>query len=113
MKVDGVHHVTAITADIEANLNFYGRLLVAAFVGLPLPVMGAGITLSRHVSPKDTILGFAIGVSTGIAASAIKLVGRTTPRAGRGPAAAGRGAYSPGGKPGHQPIDKPEERRAP
>ena len=27
MKVDGLHHVTAITADIEANLNFHGRLL--------------------------------------------------------------------------------------
>jgi catechol 2,3-dioxygenase-like lactoylglutathione lyase family enzyme len=27
MKVDGLHHVTAITADIEANLNFYGWLI--------------------------------------------------------------------------------------
>jgi glyoxalase family protein len=27
MKVDGIHHVTAITADIEANVDFYGRLL--------------------------------------------------------------------------------------
>jgi catechol 2,3-dioxygenase-like lactoylglutathione lyase family enzyme len=27
MKVDGLHHVTAITADIETNLDFYGRLL--------------------------------------------------------------------------------------
>jgi glyoxalase family protein len=27
MTVDGLHHVTAITADIEANLDFYGRLL--------------------------------------------------------------------------------------
>src|ERR1700752_5084929 len=27
MKVDGLHHVTAITADIEANLDFYGGLL--------------------------------------------------------------------------------------
>jgi glyoxalase family protein len=27
MKVDGFHHVTAITADIDANLEFYGRLL--------------------------------------------------------------------------------------
>ncbi|HEV2258701.1 MAG TPA: VOC family protein [Streptosporangiaceae bacterium] len=27
MKVDRLHHVTAITADIEANLNFYSRLL--------------------------------------------------------------------------------------
>ena len=25
MKVDGLHHVTAITADIDANLEFYGR----------------------------------------------------------------------------------------
>jgi glyoxalase family protein len=27
VKVDGLHHVTAITADIETNLEFYGRLL--------------------------------------------------------------------------------------
>ena len=27
MKVDGFHHVTAITADIDANLEFYGQLL--------------------------------------------------------------------------------------
>ena len=53
-------------------------MFLAAFVGLSLPVVGAGITLSRHVSPKDTILGFAIAVSAGIAASAIRLVGRTT-----------------------------------
>ena len=51
-------------------------MFLATFVGISLPVVGAGITLSRHVSPKDTILGFAIAVSAGIAASAIKLVGR-------------------------------------
>jgi glyoxalase family protein len=27
VEVDGLHHVTAITADIDANLEFYGRLL--------------------------------------------------------------------------------------
>jgi glyoxalase family protein len=27
MRVAGLHHVTAITADIDANLQFYGRLL--------------------------------------------------------------------------------------
>jgi catechol 2,3-dioxygenase-like lactoylglutathione lyase family enzyme len=27
MKVDGLHHVTAITADIDTNLEFYGQLL--------------------------------------------------------------------------------------
>jgi hypothetical protein len=90
-----------------------GGMFVAAFVGLSLPVVGVGTALSSHVSPKDTILGFAIAVSAGIAASAMKLVGRTTPRARGGPAAAGRGADSPDGKPGHQPIDKTKERRAP
>jgi MFS family permease len=87
-------------------------MFLAAFVGLSLPVVGAGITLSRHVSPKDTILGFAIAVSAGIAASAIKLMGRTTIRAGGGPTPAGPGADSPDGKPGHRLIDKPKERRA-
>ena len=48
--------------------------------GLVSPVVGVGISLSRHVSPKDTILGFAITVTAGIAASAIKLVGRATTR---------------------------------
>ena len=27
MRLDGLHHVTAITADVATNLNFYGRLL--------------------------------------------------------------------------------------
>ena len=27
MKVDGLHHVTAITADIEANVSFYAGVL--------------------------------------------------------------------------------------
>ena len=73
-------------------------MFVATFVGLSLPVVGVGISLSRHVSPKDTILGFAIAVTAGIAASAIKLVGRTTTQAD--------------GKPGQRRIRKPTERRA-
>jgi len=32
MKLDGLHHVTAITADIDANLEFYGRLLALRLV---------------------------------------------------------------------------------
>jgi glyoxalase family protein len=50
MKVDGVHHVTSITADIEANLAFYGRLL-----GLRL--VWQGVTAEdpemRHVAYGD------------------------------------------------------------
>jgi catechol 2,3-dioxygenase-like lactoylglutathione lyase family enzyme len=30
MTVDGLHHVAAITADIDANLEFYGQLLGSA-----------------------------------------------------------------------------------
>jgi hypothetical protein len=50
-------------------------MLLAAFVGLSLPVVGAGITLARQVSPKVTILGFAIAVGAGIVASALELAG--------------------------------------
>jgi Major Facilitator Superfamily len=87
-------------------------MFLATFVGISLPVVGAGITLSRHVSPKVTILGFAIAVSAGIAASAIKLVGRTTTSASGGATNARRRPDSPGGAPGHQVVDKPKERRA-
>jgi hypothetical protein len=87
-------------------------LFLATFVGISLPVVGAGITLSRHVTPKITILGFAIAVSAGIAVSAIKLVGRTTAPASGGPTSARRRPDSPDGKPSHHLIDKPKERRA-
>lgn len=45
-------------------------VFLAAYVGLSLPVVGAGILLARHVSPKVTILVFGIAVTAGIAASA-------------------------------------------
>ena len=50
MKVDGLHHVTAITADVEANLDFYGRLL-----GLRLVWQGvnADDPEMRHVAYGD------------------------------------------------------------
>jgi len=50
MNVDGLHHVTAITADIEANLDFYGRQL-----GLRLVWQGvnADDPEMRHVAYGD------------------------------------------------------------
>jgi predicted MFS family arabinose efflux permease len=87
-------------------------LFLATFVGISLPVVGAGITLSRHVSPRVTILGFAIAVSAGIAASAIKLVGRTTAATSGETASARRRPDSPDGKPSHHVLEKPKERRA-
>jgi glyoxalase family protein len=50
MKVDGLHHVTAITADVDANLEFYGRLL-----GLRLVWQGvnADDPEMRHIAYGD------------------------------------------------------------
>jgi hypothetical protein len=62
-------------------------VFLCAYVGISLPVVGAGIALARNVSPKVTMLGFAIAVTAGIAASAIKLLGPTTTPAPVGPAA--------------------------
>jgi MFS family permease len=51
-------------------------VFLAAYVGISLPVVGCGITLAQHVSQKVTLLGFAIAVTIGIAASALELVAR-------------------------------------
>jgi hypothetical protein len=56
-------------------------VLLAAFVGLSLPVVGAGVSLASHVSPQVTLLGFAIAVSIGIAASVLKLARGPNPQA--------------------------------
>jgi MFS family permease len=62
-------------------------VFLAGYVGISLPVVGAGITLARNVTPKDTIMGFAIALGVGIVASAIKLLGRPSAQAPGGPAA--------------------------
>ena len=49
-------------------------VFLAAYVGISLPVVGAGITLARHVTPKVTILGFGIAITIGIAAAATTLL---------------------------------------
>ena len=53
-------------------------VFVSAFVGISLPVVGCGIALSRGVTPKVTILVFAIVVTACIALAAIELFGRAT-----------------------------------
>ena len=51
-------------------------LLIALFVGLSVPVIGAGIALDRGASAPDTVLGFAILVGLGMALSGGALLGR-------------------------------------
>jgi hypothetical protein len=80
-------------------------VFLAAYVGISLPVVGAGITLARHVTPKVTILGFAIAVTVGIAAAAIKLLTPATTAAPVRPTAA-TGEYGPGGSAGRDTISR-------
>jgi len=86
-------------------------LFLASFVGISLPVVGAGIALSRDVSPKATLLGFAIAVSVSIALSAIGVLGRTSTAGGRGPAPARRSTDSSERKHDQPPTDNPNEWR--
>jgi predicted MFS family arabinose efflux permease len=51
-------------------------LLIALFVGLSVPVIGAGIALSDGVSAPDTVLVFAIIVGLGVSLSGWALLSR-------------------------------------
>ena len=59
----------------ENRLAATSDLLVALFVGLSLPVIGAGVALDRGASAPDTVLGFAIAVGIGVAVAGA-LLGR-------------------------------------
>lgn len=50
----------------EDRLRMTSALLVALYVGLSVPVVGAGIALDRAVSAPNTVLGFAIFVGVGV-----------------------------------------------
>jgi MFS family permease len=63
----------------ESRLAMTSALLIVAFVGLSIPVIGAGVALAEGVTAPDTVLGFAIAVSLGIVASGWALLGRPHP----------------------------------
>ncbi len=50
----------------ENRLAATSDLLIALYVGLSIPVIGAGVALDRGASPSDTVLGFAILVGLGV-----------------------------------------------
>ena len=60
----------------EDRLAMTSALLIALFVGLSVPVIGAGIALDRGASAPDTVLGFAILVGLGVLVSGWALLGR-------------------------------------
>jgi MFS family permease len=59
----------------ESRAEALAGTYLAAFVGLSVPIVGAGVALAEGASPRVTLLGFAIAVAIGIVASAIKLLG--------------------------------------
>jgi predicted MFS family arabinose efflux permease len=50
----------------EDRVAMTSALLIALFVGLSVPVIGAGIALDQGATPGDTVLGFAIIVGLGV-----------------------------------------------
>jgi hypothetical protein len=67
----------------ESRAEALTGVYLAGFAGLSAPIVGAGVALAEGVSPRATLLGFAIAVSIGIVASAIKLLGGARGRVAR------------------------------
>jgi predicted MFS family arabinose efflux permease len=60
----------------ESRLAMTSELLIALYVGLSVPVVGAGIALNQGASPPNTVLGFAILVGLGLSISGWALLRR-------------------------------------
>jgi MFS family permease len=60
----------------ENRVALTSALLIALFVGLSIPVIGAGVALDQGATAPDTVLGFAILVALAVAASGWALLGR-------------------------------------
>jgi hypothetical protein len=60
----------------EKRVAMTAELLIALFVGLSVPVIGAGVALDQGASAPNTVLGFAILVGLGVAAAGWGLLAR-------------------------------------
>jgi MFS family permease len=60
----------------EDRVAMTSALVIAVFVGLSVPVIGAGIALDQGASAPNTVLGFAILVALGVSVSGWALLGR-------------------------------------
>jgi hypothetical protein len=80
----GTTGIVLETSAPQNRLAMTSALLIALFVGLSVPVIGAGVALNAGASGPDTVLGFAILVGLGVSVSGWALLGRrpTTPTKG-------------------------------
>jgi hypothetical protein len=60
----------------EDRLAMNAALLITLFVGLSVPVIGAGIALNQGASAANTVFAFAILVALGVSVSGWALLGR-------------------------------------
>ena len=65
----GTTGIVLQAAPPENRLAMTSALLVALYIGLSIPVIGAGIALNQGTSTPDTVLGFAILVAIGVSIS--------------------------------------------
>ena len=71
--------ITGIVLEATAPENrvaMTSALVIAVFVGLSVPVIGAGIALDQGASAANTVLGFAILVALGVSGSGWALLAR-------------------------------------
>jgi hypothetical protein len=76
----GTTGLVLATAAPQDRVAMTSDLLIALFVGLSVPVIGAGIALDQGASAPDTVLVFAIVVALGVLASGWALLGRSRQR---------------------------------
>ena len=60
----------------ESRVAMTSDLLIALYVGLSVPVIGAGVALDLGASAPNTVLGFAIVVGVGVIISGWALLRR-------------------------------------
>jgi hypothetical protein len=72
----GTTGIVLETSAPEDRLAMTSDLLIALFVGLSVPVIGAGVALNQGASAPNTVLGFAILVALGVSVSGWALLGR-------------------------------------
>jgi predicted MFS family arabinose efflux permease len=60
-------------ASPQDRLAMTSQLLIALFIGLSIPVIGAGVALDQGASASNTVLGFAVLVGLGVAAAGWEL----------------------------------------
>jgi hypothetical protein len=72
----GTTGIVLEATDPENRVAMTSDLVIAVFVGLSVPVIGAGVALNEGASAPDTVLVFAILVALGVLLSGWLLLGR-------------------------------------